>query len=133
MRLNLKVIDLIAGIGIDIIDVGRIKRVLEQNPAFRQKVFSESEIAYCDAKAEPAMSYAVRFAAKEAFMKALGTGWNHEVRWSEIETITSLDGAPALNVSGNTKEAMLKRGITACHLSLSHEKDYAIASVVLEK
>lgn len=124
---------MIAGIGIDIIEVARIKRVLEKNPAFRSRVFSEQEIEYCESKADSGMSYAVRFAAKEAFMKALGTGWNHEVSWCEIETRIVSGGAPELIISGNTKNAMLSRDIAFCHLSLSHEKDYAVASVVLEK
>lgn len=123
---------MIAGIGIDIIDVNRIRKVLDHNPAFRQKVFSEQEIAYCESKKDPAMSYAVRFAAKEAFMKALGTGWNHEVRWVEIETVSSGEAAPFLRISGLTEQTMLSRKITGCHLSLTHEKDYAVASVVLE-
>jgi holo-[acyl-carrier protein] synthase len=123
---------MIAGIGIDIIDVNRIRKVLERNPAFRQKVFSDQEISYCDSKKDPAMSYAARFAAKEAFMKALGTGWNHEVRWVEIETVSDGEQAPYLVVSGLTEQTMLSKKISRCHLSLSHEKEYAIASVVLE-
>jgi holo-[acyl-carrier protein] synthase len=123
---------MIAGIGIDIIEVARIKRVLESNPAFRYKVFSEQEIEYCESKADPGMSYAVRFAAKEAFMKALGTGWNHEVSWAEIETVSEKNGFPRLVIKGTTNEALKKRNISKCHLSLSHEKEYAVASVVLE-
>jgi holo-[acyl-carrier protein] synthase len=124
---------MIAGIGIDIIEVSRIRKVLEKNPAFRQRVFSETEITYCESKADPAMSYAVRFAAKEAFMKALGTGWNHEVSWIEIETVSPPSGPPVLRISGTTKAAMESRDILNCHLSLSHEKDYSVACVVLEK
>jgi holo-[acyl-carrier protein] synthase len=124
---------MIAGIGIDIIEVARIRRVLVKNPAFRQKVFSEAEIAYCEAKADPSISYAVRFAAKEAFMKALGTGWNHEVRWVEIETVISASGAPELIVTGVTADALASRNITSIHLSLSHEKEYSIACVLTEQ
>ncbi len=124
---------MIAGIGVDIIEVARIKRVLEKNPAFRSKVYTEQEIAYCESKADPGLSYAVRFAAKEAFMKALGTGWNHEVSWSEIETVICSGGSPELVISGNTKVALQSRNITNCHLSLSHEKEYSVACVVLEK
>ena len=124
---------MIAGIGVDIIEVARIKRVLEKNPAFKSKVYSEREIEYCESKADPGLSYAARFAAKEAFMKALGTGWNHEVSWSEIETISNKDGAPELLISGNSRSAIEKRNIVNCYLSLSHEKEYSVACVVLER
>ena len=123
---------MIKGIGIDIIEIRRIKKVLESNPAFKHKVFSESEIKYCDSKADPGMSYAARFAAKEAFMKALGTGWNHEVRWVEIETEIADNGSPNLKISGSTLNAMAIRNISTCFLSLSHEKEYSVACVVLE-
>jgi holo-[acyl-carrier protein] synthase len=105
---------------------------LEKQPGFRTKVFSEQEIAYCESKADPSQSYAARFAAKEAFMKALGTGWNHEVSWVEIETISKEGGSPELMISGNTKAAMQSRNISKCFLSLSHEKEYSVALVVLE-
>lgn len=123
---------MIAGVGIDIIDINRIRRVLEQNPAFRQKVFSEQEIAYCESKADPSLSYAARFAAKEAFMKALGTGWNHEVSWVEIETVVNDKSAPGLIITGRTQQTLVSRNISSCHLSLSHEKDYSVACVILE-
>ncbi len=123
---------MIVGIGIDIIEVSRIKKVLEKNPAFKEKVFTQQEIEYCESKADPGLSFSVRFAAKEAFMKALGTGWNHEVSWVEIETVTIPNGPPVLKISGKTKAAMLSRNIVTCHLSLSHEKEYSVASVVLE-
>lgn len=123
---------MIAGIGIDIIDINRIRRVLEKNPAFRQKVFSEREIEYCESKADCCLSYAARFAAKEAFMKALGTGWNHEVSWAEIETVVNDKGSPTLNIEGRTRQTLAAKNITSCHLSLSHEKDYAVAFVILE-
>jgi holo-[acyl-carrier protein] synthase len=123
---------MIAGIGIDIIEVKRIRKVLTDNPAFRQKVFTAKEIEYCEAKAEPALSYSVRFAAKEAFMKAVGTGWNNEVSWVEIETVNAEGGAPSLKISGKTQALLTKLKIIKCYLSLSHEKEYAVASVVLE-
>jgi len=123
---------MIAGIGIDIIEINRIRRVLEKNPAFQQKVFSEQEIQYCVSKADPSMSFAARFAAKEAFMKALGTGWNHEVSWVEIETVINKNGSPSLSITGKTRMTLTARNITSCHLSLSHEKEYSVACVVLE-
>ena len=124
---------MIAGIGIDIIEVARVKRLLERNPEFKDRVYSQAEIDYCESKADPGMSYAVRFAAKEAFMKALGTGWNHEVAFKDIETVNRPDGSPEMVIHDNTRKAMEKRHISNIHISLSHEKDYAVAYVVLEK
>ncbi|HOD17247.1 MAG TPA: holo-ACP synthase [Candidatus Cloacimonadota bacterium] len=124
---------MIAGIGIDIIDINRIRRVLTNNPSFREKVFSAAEIAYCEAKADPSLSYAVRFAAKEAFMKALGSGWNQDVRWAEIETLNLESGAPEVKVSGITAQTLARKQISKIHVSLSHEKDYAVANVILEQ
>jgi holo-[acyl-carrier protein] synthase len=124
---------MIAGIGTDIIEICRVKRVIEKNPAFTSKVYTKGEIAYCESKADPGLSYAARFAVKEAFMKALGTGWNHEVAFRDIETVTNPDGSPTLVISGATKTAMDKRNIIAMHVSISHEKQYAVACVVLEK
>jgi holo-[acyl-carrier protein] synthase len=123
---------MISGIGIDIIEIVRIRKAIESNPGFAHRIFSPREIEYCESKADPIFSYAARFAAKEAFMKALGTGWNHEVSWVEIETMTGENGKPELVISGRTKATLESRHITSCHLSLSHEKGYAVANVVLE-
>jgi holo-[acyl-carrier protein] synthase len=124
---------MIAGIGIDIIEIARVKKVIENNPAFIRKIFSDREIEYCTSKADPSLSYAVRFAAKEAFMKALGPGWNAEVRCAEIETVPDERGKPELVITGTTNSTLINRNIIRSHLSLSHEKGYAVASVVLEK
>jgi holo-[acyl-carrier protein] synthase len=123
---------MIAGIGIDIIEITRVKKVIDNNPSFVRKIFSENEIQYCESKADPSLSFAVRFAAKEAFMKALGTGWNSEVSWVEIETVTDEKGKPELIISGKTYITLINKNIVNCHLSLSHEKGYAVANVILE-
>ncbi len=124
---------MIAGIGTDIIEIARINRAIERNPGFCDKIFTQGEITYCETKANPGTSYAARFAVKEAFMKALGTGWNHEVAFKDIETISMDDGAPRLLIHGNTRIAVEKREINAMHVTISHEKDYAVATVVLER
>jgi len=124
---------MIVGIGVDIIEVARIKRQLELNPEFQYRIFSDREIDYCEARADSGLSYAVRFAAKEAFMKALGTGWNNEVSWREIESLKDDKGAPHLHISGRTAVAVKQRGISAMHVSMSHEKEYAVAVVILEQ
>ncbi len=123
---------MILGIGTDIIAVGRIERVLAQNPRFAEKVFSPRERAYCEKRANPAQSYAARFAAKEAVMKALGTGWDEQVSWIEIEVVTGPKGKPGIALSGATRKMCEARGMSRIQLSLSHEKDYAIAFAILE-
>ena len=89
-------------------------------------------IEFCQAKADSASSYAARFAAKEAMMKALSTGWNEKVNWLDIEVINEEQGNPILKIKGRTLKLMKKMGIYQTHLSLSHERDYALAFVVLE-
>jgi holo-[acyl-carrier protein] synthase len=76
---------MIRGIGTDIIAVARIQRTIERNPRFMERVYTEAETAYCQAKANPWQSFAVRFAAKEAVMKAFGTGWDGKINWRDIE------------------------------------------------
>lgn len=124
---------MILGLGTDIVAVHRIERVIKSNPRFIEKVFSLGEQQYCSSKANPAQSYAARFAAKEAFMKALGTGWDEGISWAQIEVINDARGKPCLKLSGATEALAKSRGTELIHLSLSHEKDYAIATVILEK
>lgn len=123
---------MILGLGTDIVAVQRIERVIKDNPRFVEKVFSLGEQEYCSSKANPAQSYAARFAAKEAFMKALGTGWDEGISWTQIEVINDAKGKPCLKLSGATEDIAKSRGTELIHLSLSHEKDYAIATVILE-
>ena len=124
---------MILGLGTDIVAVHRIDRVIKGNPRFIEKVFSSREQQYCSSKANPAQSYAARFAAKEAFMKALGTGWDEGISWIQIEVINDAKDKPSLQLSGATQTLAKSRGMQLIHLSLSHEKDYAIATVILEK
>lgn len=124
---------MILGLGTDIVAVHRIARVIKDNPRFIEKVFSSGEQQYCSSKASPAQSYAARFAAKEAFMKALGTGWDEGISWTQIEVINDAKGKPSIQLSGATQALAKNRGAELIHLSLSHEKDYAIATVILEK
>ncbi len=123
---------MIYGIGNDIIEVERIKKALSKDNGFKEKVFSKAEIDCCETKSNKYQSYAARFAGKEAFMKAFKTGWGQGVSWNEIE-ITSLEsGQPILRLSGNTKEIVTSYKITKFHITLSHLKDIAMATVVLE-
>lgn len=123
---------MIKGIGCDIISISRIKRTLERNPGFVEKVFTPSEISYCKGKANAAQSFAARFAAKEAALKALGTGWAQQLGWQEIEVTVNEAGAPMLSLFGKAKELADKMGVSNCLLSLAHDADLAMAYVVLE-
>lgn len=123
---------MIIGIGTDIVEVGRIARLLKSNLHFVDKVFSYAEIAYASRKASPAQSYAARFAAKEAFMKAIGTGWEDGISWKEIEVINNSRGKPEIHLSGRALDIATSLEIDNIQLSMSHEKDYAIAYLILE-
>ncbi|MDD2506686.1 MAG: holo-ACP synthase [Candidatus Cloacimonetes bacterium] len=123
---------MIIGVGTDIVEIGRIDRLLDRNPRFVDKVFSSAEIEYCSSKASPAQSFAARFAAKEAFLKSLGTGWDQGISWQEIEVMNDNQGKPDIRLCGKAKELAEQKGIRLIHLSLSHEKQYAVASVIAE-
>ena len=123
---------MIIGIGVDIVQIERVRKLVENYSEFMHQVFTAREIEFCQAKADSASSYAARFAAKEAMMKALGTGWNEKVNWLDIEVINERQGKPILKIGGKTLQLMQQMGVRQTHLSLSHERDYALAFVVLE-
>lgn len=118
------------GIGTDIIEVERVGRAISQE-AFKKKVFSEREIAYCESQKKDE-SFAGRFAAKEAFFKALGTGWRDGMGITEVEILNDHLGKPEIYLSGKAKEVFEQKGGTHVHLSISHIKTQAIAFVILE-
>ncbi|MFZ1685494.1 MAG: holo-ACP synthase [Candidatus Zixiibacteriota bacterium] len=123
---------MIIGVGIDQLDIARVERELAGTTGFREQVFTEVEVAYCEAKAHPAMHYAARFAAKEAFMKGLGTGWRDGIGFGEIEIRNDSMGRPALQLRGRAQEMAQDRGVTAIHVSLTHTRTFAAAVVLLE-
>jgi holo-[acyl-carrier protein] synthase len=124
----------IVSIGIDIIEVARIREVLLRTPRFAERVFTPSERAYCDSRgAVSAQHYAARFAAKEAALKAFQTGWRGGISWQDVEISARETGAPFLIFYGPVHLLFEKSGATAAHLSLSHTTEHAIAQVVLEK
>ncbi len=123
---------MIIGIGVDIVQIERVRKLVENYSEFMHQVFTAREIEFCQAKADSASSYAARFAAKEAMMKALSTGWNEKVNGLDIEVINEEQGNPILKIKGRTLRLMKKMGVYQTHLSLSHERDYALAFVVLE-
>ena len=95
-------------------------------------MFSHTEITYCETKVNKAESFAARFAAKEAFFKALGTGWRGGMAFNEVEVVNDELGKPTLNIIGTTAEIIKDKNIKIIHVSLSHVKDMAMATVVLE-
>lgn len=124
---------MIFGVGVDIIEVTRVEDKLTRTPGLKEKIYTPVEIAYCESKKFPFQHYAARFAAKEAFMKALGTGWARGVRFSEIEVRNLESGQPVVEVYGRARELCQTEGITRFYVSLSHLQTKAVATVVLEK
>lgn len=123
---------MIFGIGTDIIETDRIEGKLAQTQGLKEKIFTPSEIAYCESKSRSSQHYAARFAAKEAFFKAMGTGWRGGVRFDEVEIVNDKAGKPGVVVHGTVKAFCRTRHITALHVSLSHLKYLAQAVVILE-
>jgi holo-[acyl-carrier protein] synthase len=124
----------IVSIGTDIIEVYRIRETLERTPRFAARVFTEKEREYCDSKGvAAAQSFAARFAAKEAFLKALRTGWRGKITWQDIEIKNDEQGAPYFEISGEAREILERLGANKVHLSLSHTTEHAVANVILEK
>jgi holo-[acyl-carrier protein] synthase len=124
---------MIIGVGNDILEVARMERELEQGGSeFRDGVFAAGEIAYCERKRYPARHYAARFAAKEAFFKALGTGLSDGLSWLEVGVNRGPAGEPGLVLSGETARLAKRRGVERAFLSLTHTADLAMATVVLE-
>ena len=124
---------MIVGTGIDIAEVPRIRKAIERfNGRFLQRIYTAGEIRYCDSKANRVERYAARFAAKEAAMKALGTGWNHGVRWRDCEVVRMPGGRPNIVFHGKAAELAAQLGVKNSALSISHTVDQAIAQVILE-
>lgn len=123
---------MIYGIGIDLIKMERMKEVVDKwGERFLRRVFTENEIKYCYEKKDPCLSLAVRFAAKEAVIKALGA--KAAIPLTDIEVLNRDNGRPVINARGGLKEFLTANSIKHIHLSLSHERDYGTACAVLEK
>lgn len=125
---------MIAGIGTDIVAIDRFQRFIdENNAALFERLFTRVERRHCSAKKNSAASFAARFAAKEAFLKALGTGLRDGISWQDIEVANDRNGKPGLTLTGRASELVASREIISSHLSLAHDGGSAIAMVVLEK
>jgi holo-[acyl-carrier protein] synthase len=124
---------MIVGTGIDIAEVPRIRLSIERfGLRFLERIYTTREMEYCDSKANRAERYAARFAAKEAAMKALGTGWNHGVRWRDCEVVRMPGGRPTIAFHGKAGEFAARLGVKNAALSISHTEEQAIAQVILE-
>ena len=122
---------MITGHGIDIVDIARIRTAMEKSVKFAKKVFTKREIDYCETKKNKYQSYAARFAAKEAFMKAIGTGWAKGITFTDIEITSNPDSVPEITLHNETKKYFDKLGYKNILISLSHTDNTAIASVII--
>jgi holo-[acyl-carrier protein] synthase len=124
---------MIVGTGVDISEVARVQRAMERfGNRFLTRVFTPDEVRYCMAKANAAERLAARFAAKEAGMKAIGTGLHFGVTWQDVEVVRLPGGRPTLRFTGKAAEFAARLGYKHAHLSLTHTKEHAMAFVVLE-
>ncbi|MFA6925031.1 MAG: holo-ACP synthase [Bacteroidales bacterium] len=124
---------MILGTGIDIIEVERVENQISNSKGFKETIFTKREIKYCESKKNKAQHYAARFAAKEAFFKAIGTGWRDGMSFVEIEILNNELGKPEVILHGKTKEFSKKQLINNIHVSLSHIKNLVTAIITLEK
>lgn len=122
----------VLGIGIDLVENERMREALErQGERFKERVFLESERAYCESRAAPWRHYAGRFAVKEAVSKAFGTGIGQHVGWLDIEVVLNEVGAPSVQLGGAGRDLANEREVQAIHVSLSHTHHYTVAQALL--
>jgi holo-[acyl-carrier protein] synthase len=124
---------MIFGIGTDLIEVERVAEKMEKKAGFKELVFSAAEITYCEARTFKYEHYAARFAAKEAFLKALGTGWRSGTAFNEIEIYNDEEGKPEIRFHGITAKTVVELKLGKIFVSLSHLKTMACAMVIIEK
>jgi holo-[acyl-carrier protein] synthase len=124
---------MIFGIGIDIIEVDRIRKQIEKGERFKKRIFTEKEQKYCEPKRNKAQNYAARFAAKEAFFKAIGTGWRGGITFKDVEIVNNERGKPEIFLYGKAKEFVKEKKLKNIQVSLSHIKNFASAIVAVEK
>ena len=115
------------GLGVDIVEIERMRRILEKTPSFSRKVFSQAEQEYCNGMSNPATHYALRFAAKEAVVKALGTGFTNGIWVNDIEVVRTKSGRPVVKLSGRALEVAKEKGVLEMTISLSYTHTDAVA------
>ena len=124
---------MIVGLGVDITEVDRIEAAIKRHGRpFLERLFTPTEITYCEKHRHSAERFAGRFAAKEAAMKALGTGWAHGVRWVDIEVVREPSGKPTLKLSGASREIADRLGVKNIALTITHTGNTALAQVIFE-
>ena len=124
---------MILGTGVDLAEVPRIRASVERyGNRFIERIYTATEIAYVERKANKFERYAARFAAKEAGMKAIGTGWDHGVRWRDLEVANLPSGQPTLRLYGVASEIAERMGVRRISLSITHTSELALAHVILE-
>jgi holo-[acyl-carrier protein] synthase len=124
----------IVGIGIDLVSIDRLRGVLDRYGArFLERVLTADERTYCERHRDPTPQVAARFAAKEAVLKALGTGLSRGIRWQDVEVRREGDAPPRIHLSGRAAEESAALGVGRIHLSLSHDHGSAVAMVILER
>ena len=124
---------MVIGSGIDIVNIERIERLMGRwGDHFLKRVYTEQEISRCQCRSRPAECYALRFAAKEAFLKAIGSGLRDGLRWTDIEVANDRLGKPFLSFHRRAKEILQIHRIERTHLTLSHDRPFAVAHVLLE-
>ena len=124
---------MIVGIGTDLAEVARIRRSIARwGDRFLNRIYTQRERAYSSSKANPAERFAARFAAKEAGMKAIGTGWNLGVTWQDFEVVNEISGRPTLRLTGVAQQVAQHLGVQRVSISLTHTVEMAFAIVILE-
>jgi holo-[acyl-carrier protein] synthase len=137
---------MIISVGIDLVEIKDIIKSIQKCKRFINRVFTQREIEYCESKKNVYPHYSVRYAAKEALMKALGTGWDNGVQWKQIETIINVDqrqrsfrkptnysGKPEIELTGEALKRIKELGVGNIVVSLTHTQSFAMACVILEK
>ena len=124
---------MIVGLGLDIAEIDRIEAAIKRYGApFIERLFTPQEVAYCESHRNRFERYAARFAAKEAAMKALGTGWRHGIRWRDIEVIRESGGKPTLRLEGVAQQFAARLGVQHIALTITHSGNFALAEVIFE-
>ncbi len=130
---TLKDTNMIHGTGVDIIEISRIKNSIQKySGKFEERVFTSKEIDYCRSKADPSKHFAARFAAKEAVLKSLGTGMAQGIAWKDMEILNQESGRPVLSLSGKCRELFNSLKLKDIHISITHDKRYAVAQAIAE-
>jgi holo-[acyl-carrier protein] synthase len=125
---------MILGIGIDLVNIARIERIIEKwGDKFKKKAFSESEIKYAEGYNKSYEHFAANFAVKEAFFKAIGRGFRGDMRIHDVEVLRDDNGKPYINLHGRARQSTDLLGVSSIHTSISHDVEYSVAVVILEK